>query len=201
MGCTSSQQKKPVRGGGGGGGDKAALGENGRKIVLLGEMSTGKTCLVLRLVKNEFSEKELPTIGAAFMVHKLNVDGKAVKLEIWDTAGQERFRSLAPMYYKGAAAAVIVYDITKPESFDTLIRWVEELKVRAPPNIVIALAGNKCDLENERAVTVDQAEQYLQKIEEGGGERPIFFECSAKSGVGVQELFKDICRKLEARGQ
>jgi len=196
MGSCASKQpdKQPVRGNG-----KPGIGENGRKIVLLGEMSTGKTCLVLRLVKNEFSEKELPTIGAAFMVHKLNVDGKAVKLEIWDTAGQERFRQLAPMYYKGAAAAVIVYDITKPESFETLIRWVEELKVRAPPNIVIALAGNKCDLENERAVTVDQAEQYLQKIEEGGGERPIFLECSAKSGQGVQELFKEICRKLESR--
>lgn len=114
-------QKKPVRGGGGGG-DKSGGGENGRKIVLLGEMSTGKTCLVLRLVKNEFSEKELPTIGfapffppfflpflffspfvflvfffsfnhnsAAFMVHKMPVDDKTVKLEIWDTAGQERF--------------------------------------------------------------------------------------------------------------
>lgn len=113
-------KKKPVRGGGGGG-DKAGGGENGRKIVLLGEMSTGKTCLVLRLVKNEFSEKELPTIGfapfhasfphlcvcvlfhsffplfsffsnsAAFMVHKMPVDDKTVKLEIWDTAGQERF--------------------------------------------------------------------------------------------------------------
>lgn len=113
-------KKKPVRGGGGGG-DKSGGGENGRKIVLLGEMSTGKTCLVLRLVKNEFSEKELPTIGfapppfffilalvrfafhlffcvfspfnnsAAFMVHKMNVDDKTVKLEIWDTAGQERF--------------------------------------------------------------------------------------------------------------
>lgn len=191
-------KKKPVRGGGGGG-DKSGGGENGRKIVLLGEMSTGKTCLVLRLVKNEFSEKELPTIGAAFMVHKMNVDDKTVKLEIWDTAGQERFRSLAPMYYKGAAAAVIVYDITKPESFETLIRWVDELKVRAPPNIVIALAGNKCDLENERAISVQQAEQYLQKIEEGGGERPIFFECSAKSGQGVQELFTEVCRRLEAR--
>jgi len=197
--CSSKTPKKTPQRGGGRNGEKAAIGENGRKIVLLGEMSTGKTCLVLRLVKNEFSEKELPTIGAAFMVHKMNVDDKTVKLEIWDTAGQERFRSLAPMYYKGAAAAVIVYDITKPESFDTLIRWVEELKVRAPPNIVIALAGNKCDLESERAITVEQAEQYLQKIEEGGGERPIFFECSAKSGQGVQELFKEICRKLEAR--
>jgi len=198
--CGSKSPKQPSRTGNNGG-DKTSIGENGRKIVLLGEMSTGKTCLVLRLVKNEFSDKELPTIGAAFMVHKMNVDNQTVKLEIWDTAGQERFRSLAPMYYKGAAAAVIVYDITKPESFDTLIKWVEELKVRAPPNIVIALAGNKCDLESERAISVDQAEQYLQKIEEGGGERPIFFECSAKSGQGVQELFKEICRKLEARSQ
>ena len=103
------------------------------------------------------------------------------------------------MYYKGAAAAIIVYDITKPESFDTLVRWVEELKVRAPPNILIALAANKCDLENERAITVEQAEQYLQSIEEGGGERPIFIECSAKTGKGVEELFKTICLKLEER--
>jgi len=103
------------------------------------------------------------------------------------------------MYYKGAAAAVIVYDITKPESFDTLIRWVDELKVRAPPNIVIALAGNKCDLESERAVSVEQAEKYMKSIEEGGGERPIFFECSAKTGQGVQDIFREICRKLEAR--
>ena len=117
-GCGSKQVKrKPARGGGGG--DKSNVGENGRKIVLLGEMSTGKTCLVLRLVKNEFSDTELPTIGfvfillfiiiiifflcvlniffllsfysAAFMVHKMNVDDKTVKLEIWDTAGQERF--------------------------------------------------------------------------------------------------------------
>ena len=118
--CASKQpQKKPSRGGGGAGGDKVAIGENGRKIVLLGEMSTGKTCLVLRLVKNEFSEKELPTIGfaahkhkqchqvhfflllgicdsAAFMVHKMNVDDKTVKLEIWDTAGQERFVCTTP---------------------------------------------------------------------------------------------------------
>ena len=103
------------------------------------------------------------------------------------------------MYYKGASAAVIVYDITKAESFDTLIRWVDELKARAPPNIVIALAGNKCDLESERVITAQQAEEYIQKIEEGGGERPIFFECSAKSGQGVQELFKEICRKLDAQ--
>jgi len=194
MGGCISQKKKPARVG------DQAVSENGRKIVLLGDMSTGKTCLVLRLVKNEFSEKELPTIGAAFMVYNMDVDGKTVKLEIWDTAGQERFRSLAPMYYKGAAAAVIVYDITKPESFECLIRWVEELKVRAPPGIVIALAGNKCDLENERAITVDQAEQYLQKIEEGGGQRPIFFECSAKTGQGVQDIFKAICKKLEEKG-
>lgn len=132
------------------------------------------------------------------MVHKMAVDERTVKLEIWDTAGQERYRSLAPMYYRGASAAVIVYDITKKDSFETMKRWVDELKVRAPPNIVLAIAGNKLDLEAERAVPAKLAQEYLRQIEEGGGERPIFGEMSAKTGDGVQRLFQEICRKLIA---
>eukprot|EP00727_Mastigamoeba_balamuthi_P007248 m51a1_g3143 putative rab gtpase (212) ;mRNA; r:310298-311313 len=170
--------------------------QTGVKLVLLGEMSAGKTSVVLRLVKNTFPDKVEPTIGAAFMVHKMPVDERTVKLEIWDTAGQERYRSLAPMYYRGASAAVIVYDITKKDSFETMKRWVDELKVRAPPNIVLAIAGNKLDLEAERAVPTKLAMEYLRQIEEGGGERPIFCECSAKTGEGVQKLFTEVCRRL-----
>eukprot|EP01106_Pelomyxa_sp_JSP_P009301 TRINITY_DN2530_c0_g1_i2.p1 TRINITY_DN2530_c0_g1~~TRINITY_DN2530_c0_g1_i2.p1 ORF type:complete len:207 (+),score=74.03 TRINITY_DN2530_c0_g1_i2:59-679(+) len=170
--------------------------ESGVKLVLLGDMSTGKTSLVSRLTRNQFLEKQEATIGAAFQVHKMNVDGRDVKLEIWDTAGQERYRSLTPMYYRGASAAIIVYDITNKDSFDMMKRWVEELKVRAPPHIVIALAANKVDLAEQRMVPVKMAEDYLRQIEEGGGERPIFVECSAKTGERVPQLFGDMCRKL-----
>jgi len=172
------------------------IAEGGVKIVLLGDMSTGKTCMVLRLVNDEFSSDVEPTIGAAFLVHKMSLDNRTVKLEIWDTAGQERFKTLAPMYYRGASAAVIVYDITKTSSFEVMTKWVDELKQRAPPNIVLAIAGNKCDLASERMVQQDTVEAYLKQLTQEGGKEPIFRECSAKSGQGIRELFEEICRKL-----
>jgi len=172
------------------------IAEGGVKFVLLGEMSTGKTCMVLRLVNNVFSENVDSTIGAAFLVHKMNVDGRNVKLEIWDTAGQERFKSLAPMYYRGASAAIIVYDITKQSSFETMKHWVDELKTRAPPNIVLGIAGNKVDLEEQRTVPKEAVEKYIKELCVDGCKEAIFRECSAKTGQGIQELFEEICRLL-----
>jgi len=167
----------------------------GVKIVLLGEMSTGKTSLVHRLVKNSFSEKVEPTIGAAFLVHTLNV-GIPVKMEIWDTAGQERYRSLAPMYYRGAAAAIVVYSITSKESFTTMKKWVEELRSRASPDIAIVVVGNKADLENERAVTPEMVEELKQELN-----LSTFLECSAKSGQNVTEVFEEVCKQLVAQAE
>ncbi|KAL7413238.1 GTP-binding protein ypt5 [Mrakia frigida] len=116
------------------------------KLVLLGEAAVGKSSLVLRFVSNDFSENKEPTIGAAFLTQKCRLEDKVIKFEIWDTAGQERFHSLAPMYYRNASAAVVVYDITKAASLDKAKAWVKELQRQANPNIVIALAGNKLDL-------------------------------------------------------
>jgi small GTP-binding protein len=192
-GSNSSSSSKPSAGAA----QKLAVGV---KVVILGESSTGKTSLVLRLIKNIFEAgKAEPTIGAAFMVHNMSVDGRPAKLEIWDTAGQERFQSLAPMYYRGAAAAVIVYDITKRDTFERTKKWVLELRDRAPPGIVIAIAGNKLDLEAQRAVTAADAAEQLQQIESETGEtgqRMLFIECSAKTGDGVQQLFTNVCKKL-----
>jgi len=178
--------------------------EKGVKLVLLGEMNSGKTSLVYRLVKNSFVERMEPTIGAAFMVKNLQVDGVQIKLEIWDTAGQERYRSLAPMYYRGAAAAILVYDITRKSSFETMRKWVSELQKQASPNIVLALAGNKCDLTSHREVTQADLDKYVGELrkETGAGttskkeDTVIAVECSAKTSQGVNELFTDICRKL-----
>ncbi|KAF8506943.1 GTP-binding protein ypt5 [Russula emetica] len=116
------------------------------KLVLLGEAAVGKSSVVLRFVNNEFQANKEPTIGAAFLTQKCRLEDRVLRYEIWDTAGQERFHSLAPMYYRNAQAAVVVYDVTKASSLEKAKTWVKELQRQANPNIVIALAGNKIDL-------------------------------------------------------
>ncbi|CAO0792711.1 unnamed protein product [Mucor circinelloides] len=123
------------------------------KLVLLGESAVGKSSLVMRFVKDHFDEYRESTIGAAFLAQTVTLDDNTiVKFEIWDTAGQERYKSLAPMYYRNANCAVVVYDITQASSLEKAKAWVNELQRQADPNIVIALAGNKCDLEARRAI-------------------------------------------------
>ncbi|CAH8256614.1 unnamed protein product [Arabidopsis lyrata] len=118
--------------------------------VLLGDVGAGKSSLVLRFVKDQFVEFQESTIGAAFFSQTLAVNDATVKFEIWDTAGQERYHSLAPMYYRGAAAAIIVFDVTNQASFERAKKWVQELQAQDNPNMVMALAGNKSDLLDAR---------------------------------------------------
>jgi len=125
------------------------------KLVLLGEAAVGKSSLVLRFVQNDFNENTSPTIGAAFLTQKCRLENRIVKFEIWDTAGQERFHSLAPMYYRNAAAAVVVYDITKAASLEKAKAWVKELQRQANPNIIIALVGNKLDLVSDSSKSTE----------------------------------------------
>ncbi|KAK4197423.1 ras family-domain-containing protein [Triangularia verruculosa] len=177
------------------------------KLVLLGEAAVGKSSLVLRFVNNDFQENKEPTIGAAFLTQKCNLPTRTIKFEIWDTAGQERFASLAPMYYRNAQAALVVYDLTKPTSLIKAKHWVAELQRQASPGIVIALVGNKLDLTNDsaggdgegagggdgedaRKVTTEEAKSYAE--EEG----LLFFETSAKTGYNVTEVFTAIANAI-----
>ena len=128
------------------------------KLVLLGDSAVGKSSLVLRFVRGQFFEYQESTIGAAFLTQTVALNDTTVKFEIWDTAGQERYHSLAPMYYRGAAAAIVVYDITNRDTFQRAKQWVKELQRQGNPNIVIALAGNKSDLNSKRKVEPEEAE-------------------------------------------
>ncbi|PPD72070.1 hypothetical protein GOBAR_DD31021 [Gossypium barbadense] len=118
------------------------------KLVLLGDVGTGKTSLVLRFVKGQFSDFQESTIGAAFFTQVLSLNEATVKFDIWDTAGQERYHSLAPMYYRGAAAAIVVYDITNSESFERAKKWVQELQRR----VVLVASAVKRPKYNEEWV-------------------------------------------------
>lgn len=172
------------------------------KLVLLGESAVGKSSIVHRFVKNTFDDMRESTIGAAFLTQTISLPelNTTVKFEIWDTAGQERYKSLAPMYYRNANAALCVYDITSKSSFQKAQDWIRELKKQAPEGIVVALVGNKADLADQRAVEEVEIEAYLRQLNvesETDGSKPVIhMECSAKSGEGVLPIFDAIAREL-----
>ncbi|CAL1696058.1 unnamed protein product [Somion occarium] len=180
------------------------------KLVLLGEAAVGKSSVVLRFVSNEFQPNKEPTIGAAFLTQKCRLEDRVLRYEIWDTAGQERFHSLAPMYYRNAQAAVVVYDVTKASSLEKAKTWVKELQRQpspSPPSTpgspepedeaddATATPGENAGVEagegeNLRQVPRDEAEAYAQ---EAG---LLFFETSAKTGEGIVEIFTEIAKKI-----
>ncbi len=161
------------------------------KMVLLGDTAVGKSCLASRFIGNDFLEFQEPTIGAAFLTKQMIFENNKIKFDIWDTAGQERYRSLAPMYYRGAHIAIVVFDITCLDSFNSSKNWISEILRRTDESIIIALIGNKKDLENNRTVTKSLIENYLND-----NNQIIYLETSAKTNENIDELFDRLLERL-----
>ena len=160
------------------------------KLVLLGESGVGKTSIAGTFCGKGFNDFQDSTIGAAFQTQKLELHDRNIRFEIWDTAGQERYHSLAPMYYRGAKSAIVTYEITSTKSFERAKSWVKELQESSNVDIVIALAGNKCDMESNRRVEKETAEKYA---DENG---LFFFETSAKKLININEIFRKIAENM-----
>nr|XP_004924994.1 ras-related protein Rab-31 isoform X1 [Bombyx mori] len=160
------------------------------KIVVLGSQGVGKTSLVVRYIGKMFSKHVSPTIGASFFTCNISVENARVKLQVWDTAGQERFRSMAPMYYRNANAALLVFDITSMQSFTAIKGWVKELQSNVPEAMVLSVVGNKSDLESLRAVPYNEATQYAATI------GAAYCETSALHDQGIEKVFKNTAISL-----
>jgi Ras-related protein Rab-11A len=134
-------------------------------VVLIGDSGVGKSNLLSRFTRNEFNLDSKSTIGVEFATRSIQVDAKTIKAQIWDTAGQERYRAITSAYYRGAVGALLVYDISKHQTFENVTRWLKELRDHADSNIVIMLVGNKSDLRHLRAVPTEDAKQFASMCE------------------------------------
>jgi small GTP-binding protein len=169
------------------------------KIVLMGNTNVGKTSIVSTAISGIFSDDTPSTLGATYSTKTVQLDGLAVRLQIWDTAGQEKYRAMTPMYFHNAQVALVVYSIVEADTFSAVDGWIKSLKDNADPSVLIYMIGNKTDLDDERAVSPDEA---TDKANELGA---VFVEVSAKTGFGIQDLFalipRDYIEKVGVPGQ
>ena len=164
------------------------------KLVFLGDSSVGKSSVIAQHVQKKFDEFLEPTIGAAFLSTNIFIDESKINLQIWDTAGQERYKSLAPMYYRGAHVAVVVYDITNYDSFKGAIFWVKELYNNNSESIIF-FVGNKVDRNDSRKVSQEEINKYseLNNLKN--------IEVSAKNGDNINVLFNQIAEELNQHSE
>lgn len=160
------------------------------KVVLIGDSAVGKSQILARFARDEFSLDSKATIGVEFQTRTLLLQHKSIKAQIWDTAGQERYRAVTSAYYRGAVGALLVYDITKRQTFEHIPRWLEELRGHADKNIVIMLVGNKTDIGDQRAVATEDAKEFAEK------EGLFFLETSALDATNVETAFVTVLTEI-----
>jgi Ras-related protein Rab-11A len=160
------------------------------KLILIGDSCVGKSNILLKYLKNQFNENSKTTIGVEFGTKNIIINNKRIKIQIWDTAGQERYRSITSAYYKGAKGALIVYDITRKNTFDNIDKWITDLKLNGDKNICIIILGNKSDLINKREINkndgIKKAEMY----------KTAFLETSALNGDNISKAFDELIEQI-----
>ncbi|KAA8550556.1 hypothetical protein F0562_002240 [Nyssa sinensis] len=160
------------------------------KIVIIGDSAVGKSNLLSRFARDEFDLHSKATIGVEFQTQVVDIDGKEVKAQVWDTAGQERFRAVTSAYYRGAVGALVVYDISRRTTFDSIKRWLDELDTHCDTTVARMLVGNKCDLENIRDVSVEEGKSLAE------AEGLFFMETSALDSTNVEMAFEIVIREI-----
>ena len=165
------------------------------KVVLLGDSGVGKTCIISRYISGAFDNNSPSTNGASYASKILTFENlnKTISLDIWDTAGQEKYKSLTKFFYKDAAVAILVYDITKKDSFENMKGyWYEQLQEFGSKKIILGVAGNKCDMYEKEEVNENEAKEFAEKI-------GAFFEItSAKNNTGITDLFMNAANRFVA---
>ncbi|EAY14102.1 Ras-like GTP-binding protein RYL1, putative [Trichomonas vaginalis G3] len=168
------------------------------KLLIIGESSVGKSCLLLRFAEDKFNENFLTTIGIDFKVRKVTIDDAKVKLQIWDTAGQEKFRTITKAYYRGANGILLVFDVTNRDSFNKTKQWMNSIKESITDPVDIILVGNKADGQYSdpkisRQVTKEEGEEMAQEFQIP------YYETSAKTAFNVEETFMKIATTVKRR--
>ncbi|XP_034730689.1 ras-related protein Rab-25b [Etheostoma cragini] len=163
------------------------------KVVLIGESGVGKSNLLSRFTKNEFNHDSRTTIGVEFSTRTVQLNGFTIKAQIWDTAGLERYRAITSAYYRGAVGALLVFDITKHLTYESVERWLKELYDHADPHIVVMLVGNKTDLESERSVPNEEAKDYAEK------NGLLYLETSALESTNVEAAFNSVLSEIQRK--
>ena len=160
------------------------------KLILIGDSCVGKSNILLKYLKNQFNENSKTTVGVEFGTKNIIINNKRIKIQIWDTAGQERYRSITSAYYKGAKGALIVYDITRKNTFDNIDKWITDLKLNGDKNICIIILGNKSDLIDKREINkndgIKKAEMY----------KTAFLETSALNGDNISKAFDELIEQI-----
>ena len=163
------------------------------KYIIVGDVSVGKSNILLKYVYNKFNDFYSPTIGAEFGFKKVQIDGKIFNVQIWDTAGQEAFHSIIRSYYKCSACAIIVYDVTNRSSFESIKTWIEDCRTLCHSKTNIFLVANKIDLHSQRVVTKEEGQNLAEENDIK------FYEVSAKTGKNLQKMFDEILRDIKTK--
>lgn len=160
------------------------------KVLLLGDSGVGKSSILLRYTKNQFTADMRSTIGVEFGIKYLTLDNLQLKVQIWDTAGMERYRSITSAYYKGAKGVIVVYDICRKVSFDNIDKWIDDFKSKADEDAVILIIGNKSDLQDKREVNTEEVKLKAEK------NKMAFMETSAKNNENVSKAFLQLFNEI-----